>query len=193
PPLAERFGLYGSFEYDYLSLYPRPLRNLTLVFRAAEETPDFVRLLQRGGVDDVVSLHRDGLEDLEPVGTWTSRFAGDVFVFRTPAPLPRTFAVSGVRVEDGLPAIRMLSSPGFDARTSLLLSEGLPREPSPTFRGTARLAEYRPDRVVIESELTEPGYVVLLDAYATGWRARADAAPAPVPPAHVPLPAGPVR
>src|SRR5262249_50703055 len=38
PPLGERFGLYGSFEYDYLSLYPRPLRNLTLVFRAAEET-----------------------------------------------------------------------------------------------------------------------------------------------------------
>jgi hypothetical protein len=185
PPLAERFGLFGSFEYDYLSLYPRPLRNLTLVFRAAEETPEFVRLLERGGVDYVVALHREGLEDLEAVATRTSRFAGDVFVFRTPRPLPRTFVASGVRVGEGLPAIRALAAPDFDPRSSILLSEAAPRDPSPTFRGTARLAEYRPDRVVIESDLGEPGYLVLLDAYDAGWRARVDAAPAPVLRANV--------
>jgi hypothetical protein len=192
PPLGERFSLYGSFEYDYLSLYPRPLRNLTLVFRAAEETPEFVRLLERGGVDYVVALHREGLEPLELVATRTSRFVGDVFVFRTPAPLPRTFAVSGVRVADGLPAIRTLASADFDPRSSVLLSEATPRDPSPTFRGTARLAEYRPDHVVIESDLGEPGYVVLLDAYDPGWRARVDAAPAPVLRANVAFRAVPV-
>jgi hypothetical protein len=176
--VAERWGLYGSFDYDWLSLYPRPLRNLTLLFRAAEETPEFARLLRVGSVDFVIALHREGLEDLQPVARVPSRFAGDVFVYRTPSPLPRSYAVSGVRTAQGLPALRMLADPSFDPSTTIVLPEGSPRDASPSFRGASRLADYRPDRVVLEAELSEPGYVVLADAYDPGWRARIDGRPA---------------
>jgi Bacterial membrane protein YfhO len=174
PPAAERWGLQGSFDYDALSLYPRPLRNLTLIFRAAEETPGFRRLLQTGSVDFVIALHREGLEDLEPVAAVESRFAGPVLVFKTPSALPRTYAASGVRIADGLPALRALSAADLDPTKTILLPEGDPRAESPSFVGTSRLVEYRPDRVVLETETSEPGYAVLTDAYDPGWQARVD-------------------
>ena len=174
PPTAARFGLHGAFDRDWLGLQPRGVRNLGLIFQAKEETPDALRLLRTGGVTHVVALHREGLEILEPLATEASRFAGPVQVMRVPDPLPRAYAVGGVRVADGLAALQTLLAPDLDPRLEVVLPAGTPAPAPPSFSSDVRIAEARPDRLRIEAVLRAPGYVVLLDAWDAGWRAFVD-------------------
>jgi len=174
PPTAARFGLYGSFDRDWLGLQPRGVRNLGLIFQAREETPDILRLLQAGGVSHVVSLHEEGLEALAPVATETSRFAGQVHLLRVEDPLPRAYAVGGVAVADGILALQTLLGPDFDPRASVILPTGVPARAPASFTSNVRIADARPDRIRIEAVLGAPGYVVLLDAWDSGWRALVD-------------------
>lgn len=51
--------------------------------------------------------------------------------------------------------------------------------------GTARIVQELPERVVIETELDSPGYLVLSDTYDPGWSAVVDGHPAPIWPAYV--------
>lgn len=185
PPSAQRWGLYGSYDYDWLSLYPKPLRNLTLFLRAVEETPAFARLLRVGSVSYVVTLHTEGLDALAPVATVESAFAGPVHVFSVPGHQPRTYAVGGARILEGLPALRALVDPAFDPAREIILSKGASLAPSPRFSGESRIVDYAPDRVRMEARLNEPGYVVVPDAYDAGWRATVEDGDAPVLRANV--------
>jgi hypothetical protein len=44
----------------------------------------------------------------------------------------------------------------------------------------ARLLEYRPDRIVVQADLTAPGYLILADRFDDGWRAYVDDAEVPL-------------
>jgi hypothetical protein len=191
PPTGSRWGLFGSYESDIYALQPAPLRRLTLVRRAAEETPLHERLLRLGSVDHVLALHREGLEDLQPVAVVPSRFATPIGVFRVPAPLPRAYAVAGTRIADGLQAYRMLTDPSFDLLGEVVLPEGR-EERGAAPAGTTRIVDLRADRVRIAADLDRPGYVVLVDAYAPGWRATVDGRSTPVLRANVAFRAVPV-
>jgi len=184
PPGGQRWGLYGSYDYDWLSLYPRPLRNLTFFFRAEEGTAGFLRLLRLGGVSYVVALHTEGLSELGPPAT-VEGAAGPVHVFSVPDPLPRVFVVGGARVQDGLPALRTLVDPAFDPEREVIISEGGASAPSPRFAGEARLLSYQPDRIRSEARLSEPGFLVLPEAYDPGWRVTVDGRDAPLLRANV--------
>lgn len=196
PPSGQRWGLYGSYDYDILSLYPAPLRNLTLLLRAVEETPGFGRLLRLGGVAYVVAQHNEGLEELSRVATVSSPLAGPIHVFAVPGHLPRTYAVSGARiVGDPADALKTLLDPGFDPSREILLPAGAARASNAGFAGESGFATYLPDRVRIDAALDEPGFVVLLDAYDPGWHATVDGEEAPLLRANVafravPVPAG---
>jgi len=179
PPTGSRWGFFGSYENDIYSLQPAPLRHLTLVLRAAEETPLHELLLRLGSVDHVVALHREGLEGLQPVAVLPSLFVEAIRVFRVPDPLPRAYAVAGTRVADGLQAYRALADPSFDLRGEVVLPEGGDvRGPAPA--GECRILELRPDRVRIAADLDRAGYVILTDAYDPGWKATVDGRSVPV-------------
>ena len=193
--VSSRWGLQGSFVPDALLLLPRPARNLNALLGASEETPAFTRLLRAAGVTHVFALHDEGLEDLLPVGRFAGRFAREIRVFRIPDPLPRTYAVDGVRVADGRESYGALLDPGFDPSREVVLPSGTPRAPSSAFVGRSELLEYRPDRVLIAAQLSHDAHVVLLDAFDAGWRARVDGREAPLLRANtafraVPVPAG---
>jgi hypothetical protein len=185
PTTAERWGLDSAFEIDYRGLYSRHLARLTTRLRYLEGTPGHLRLLRLGGVTHVVALHREGLEDLTPQAELPGFYEAPIRVFRVPDPLPRTFVVSGVRVADGPAADELLLDPAFDPRREVVLPEGQDRRPGAAAAGTSRLVERRADRVALEVDLAEDGYVVLLDGYDPGWRARVDGKPSPVLRANV--------
>lgn len=185
PPTAARFGLFGSFDRDWLGLQPRGVHYLSLQFQMSEETPELLRLLRIAGVTHAVALHREGLEDLEPVATETSAFAGPVYLMRVEDPFPRVYAVDGARVADGLAALRLLVDPSFDPRHEVVLPEGTAIAHDAAFGAECHLIEARPDRLHLEARLDSAGYVIALEAFDPGWTARLDDREAPLLRANV--------
>ena len=185
PPTAARFGLFGSFDRDWLGLQPRGVHHLTLQFQMSEETPEILRLLRLGGVTHAVALHREGLEDLEPVAALTSPFAGPVYLMRVPDPRPRVYAVDGARVADGKAALRLLVDPSFDPGQEIVRPEGDETAHDPAFAAECRLALGPPDHLRIDARLDSPGYVVVLEAFDPGWTARLDGRNVPLLRANV--------
>lgn len=174
PLLARRWGLFGSYEQDVLGLFPRQMDSLSWVYRAAQDAPAHLRLLQVGSVEYFVAFHSQGLEGLLPVAAFPCPTSGSVYVFRVPGALPRSYVVGGVRVADGPAVYRILVDPGFDPAREVVLPEGRSAPPPAAFGGSSRIVEYRPDRVVVDASLEGPGHVVLTDAFDPGWRVTVD-------------------
>jgi hypothetical protein len=181
PPTAGRWGYFGSYDLDLLRLYPPGLTLLTEFLRDVENSPLHLRLLQMGGVTHVVALHSAPWWDgLTPLATLQGPFLDPIRIFTVPDTLPRAYVVGGARVVSDPQALVALASPGFDPRREALLATGLPLAEAPGFRGSARIAAFRPDRVRLEAETSGPGFVVLLDTHGRGWRATVDGQPAEV-------------
>ncbi|PYQ16308.1 MAG: hypothetical protein DMF79_18775, partial [Acidobacteria bacterium] len=90
---------------------------------------------------------------------------------------------------------RLLVDPAFDPRHEVVLASGLPSPGGGSVPGTSQVTDLRADRVRLHARLRSPGYVVLVDTYDPGWRARIDGVAAPVLRANetfraVALPAG---
>jgi hypothetical protein len=134
--------------------------------------------LRLGGVSHVVALHTAGLEDLPPLAEFVGLYPEATRLLAVPDPLPRTYAVGATRVADGVDAFRMLLEGDLDPTREVLLPGGAPLAAPAGFRATSRVVGDAPDRVRIEATLSAPGYVVLLDSFAPGWRARVDGRPA---------------
>jgi hypothetical protein len=181
PPTAGRWGYFGSYDLDLLRLYPPGLTRLTELLRDVEDSPLHLRLLQMGGVTHVVALHSAPWWDgLTPLATLRGPFLDPIRVFAVPDTMPRAYVVGEGRVVSDPQALVALASPGFDPRREVLLAAGPPVAGAPGFRGSARIADFRPDRVRLLAETSGPGFVVLLDTHGRGWRATVDGLPADV-------------
>jgi hypothetical protein len=106
---------------------------------------------------------------------WTPVYSGELVVFRAPAPGRRALfvpqALSG-KSRDILAAVR---APGFDPTAALWLDDG-GFGPSVAAKGTARIARESPDEVVVETDATGPGWLLLLDNWYPGWRVEVNGA-----------------
>jgi hypothetical protein len=183
PEAAGRFALSQAYTVDYRGLYPVPLERLARQLRAVEETPAHLRLLQLGGIERVIALH--ALPGLTPERTIEGLFERPILLQRVPEPLPRSYVVGAARPAAGDAALARLLDPGFDPRREVVLAHGAPRPEPPGFRGASRIVETRADRVLLETETSASGFVVLLDGFDPGWRARLDGEPAPLLQANV--------
>ena len=101
-----------------------------------------------------------------------------------PDPLPRAYWASrGVEVRTADVLRHAVTEAALDARDEVILEPGA--DPGlvgvGSFTGNARLLSLKSDSVEIETESSAPGYVVLAESYAVGWRAAVDGgAAAPV-------------
>ncbi|MBI3932209.1 MAG: YfhO family protein [Acidobacteria bacterium] len=193
PPISARWGIDGSYDGDFTGLGSPAVAFLSQVLAGARQ-PVSLRLLQLGGVDQVVSL--EPLEGLgPPVREIASVFEGPIRVYRVPDTLPRVYVVGSSRVVEDAVRLRFLLGPEFDPHREVVLEEGFARPGAPSFSGQARLLWRRADALAVEVDTNGSGHLVVLDAHYPGWRAAVDGAPVPILRANalfraVPVPAG---
>ena len=123
----------------------------------------------------VVALHSAGSRTC---GRWRSSpglYPEATRLLAVPEPLPRTYVVGASRVADGVDAFRVLLDRSGRSHARGAAARGAGRRPRP--RASPATAASWPNAPIacrLEATLSAPGYVVLLDSYAPGWRARVD-------------------
>ncbi len=108
---------------------------------------------------------------------WTKAFVGDKVTFYMPSrpPLPRAFVVPNVEaVADPGAAFDRIKSPDFDP-TKIVYVQGGAR-PGNFSPGTSTVTVTRAntDSLSVHVVMSEPGYLVVTDAYYPGWTATVD-------------------
>ncbi|MFI5183627.1 MAG: hypothetical protein ACHQNV_04450 [Vicinamibacteria bacterium] len=186
PPTPGRWGIRGSYDLDLLGLQPRPLADLNDFLRTREGQPTHTRLLRMGNVSKLVDLAPPARwPDLRLAASFPSLFAEPIRVYQVPEPLPRTYAVGSAYVTDGSAALERLDSRDFDPAKEVLLPTGPAARGRDAFSGRSQVILAKSDRVVVRAELSDPGFVVLVDAYDAGWRVAVDGNDAPLLRANV--------
>ena len=107
PPSAGRLGYFGSFDLDVLDFYHAPLKQVVETFVKSRDPEFLVRSLQRGSVDNVVTMDAPGLWDSMPLIAEEKRFfEAAVRVYRVPDPWPRArFETAEGGLDAGSPRI----------------------------------------------------------------------------------------
>ena len=184
PVTASRWGVLGSYEVDYTGLFPVHVNQAAYLLRTMEGSPSHLRLLQLAAVDHVVAVHEGPFFDLQPVATVPGLFVAPIRVFAVPDTMPQTYVVSRTRPGEGLSGVSTLIDPAFDFRNEVLVPAGALAGPG-AGQGTSRIASAAPDRMTLDVEASQGGYLVILESYDAGWRATVDGRPAPIVPANV--------
>jgi len=146
----------------------------------AEATAD---LLLRGLslVDGRTGAHQS--ITLSPRGDLRRIHSGDVKVYERTAALGRAWLVHGAQPVAGAEdALRRLADPGFDPRTTALVSGDFPAAaPAAALPDeSVRVIGYTAERVVLAATVHSPALLILADAYFPGWQATVDGAAAPI-------------
>ncbi|MFQ5613070.1 MAG: YfhO family protein [Anaerolineae bacterium] len=109
---------------------------------------------------------------------------GDVKVYENLGVLPRAFIVHEMETVPGeAEAIAALRDPEFDPSQRALRVGGTPglvRRGAASPADSVILRRYEPERVEIEVNLDQPGWLILTDTYYPGWEARVDGRPVPI-------------
>jgi len=107
--------------------------------------------------------------------------ADGVRIYRNVDAFPRAFLVHRAEVvADPAGVLERLTSPEFDPRTTALLETPPPltlSRPAGELAGTATIARYGADEVVINVDAPAPGILVLTDQYYPGWESEVDGTP----------------
>lgn len=185
PPIAARWGFRGSYEADYTGLASAPLPTVSALVARYLESAIGLRVLRMAGVTDVVALRPLSAPGLVLVGEVPTVFSHPVRLMRVPSPMPFAYVVGEARAAAGDAALQALGDPSFDPGRTVLLESVSAPQGSAAFAGRADVVEARPDRWVLRTETSGPGYVVTLDGNDPGWRATVDGREAPVRRANI--------
>ncbi|MBN2372110.1 MAG: YfhO family protein [Vicinamibacteria bacterium] len=132
-----------------------------------------MRLLRIGNVEYIVLLSSP-VSFGPPLYEIKSVFTEPIRVWKINGALPRTYVVAGTRIADEPRSYSILLNPSFDPFREIILPSGTAREARGGFVGTSRVVSWKADALSLRVEADEPGYVVVVEGYDRGWRARVD-------------------
>jgi hypothetical protein len=108
-------------------------------------------------------------------------YDGEIAIYRNTRCRDRAMVVFDHRVEpDPVAMLRVVRDPAFDPGQMVLLEEQPDAAPpesaasSEVASGEARITNYEPNRVTVETQSSRPGFLLLLDTHYPGWEASVD-------------------
>ncbi len=138
-------------------------------FEVSSAVPAFPRLLALSALAASPRLAAAAPKD------WTPVYAGDLLVFRAPVPGRRALFVPRAQNGKSKEILEPGRPGGGPPPARGAPPPGAPPPPAGA-SGTARIRSETPDEVVVETDASGPGWLLLLDNWYPGWRVEVDGA-----------------
>jgi hypothetical protein len=179
-PIGSRWGFRGSYDADFTGMAPVAAARLSGVMERNRGDAVGLRLLQMGGVTDVVALDRHTPPGLVEVAEFPSVFADPIRLLRVPAPAAPVTLVGRARHVAAGTAVDLIAAGAVDPVAELVVEAEGADEPAAGFEGSVRVAASRADVLTVETQANQPGWLTVTGSFAPGWRARIDGVSTPI-------------
>lgn len=188
PPQSLRWSIKGSFDGEFSGLGRLEYSILTGIAGSGQTLNE--RLLRLAGVTHAVRFPGPLPVELPVVASVPTFHDQPVLILRVPDPLPPTYVVHRIHKDaSSMDAIRTLTDPSFDGagaivRVGKVITRDAAMAPYP-LPSSAAIELEQAGRVVIRTELSSPGTLVVLNGFSEGWSARVDGRAQEVLPANL--------
>jgi hypothetical protein len=130
------------------------------------------KLLRALNVKHVVAFHSLEVNGLELVREFPEHYSQ---LYQVTNPVPRAYvARRAIYDPDSKSSLKWMASDGFDPLRDVVLDVPIRLEATASFQGDTAIELYENNRVAIKAQLSEPGILVLTDAFHPGWKVFVD-------------------
>jgi hypothetical protein len=167
--LLPNAGLFYGFEY-FQDIDALGRRSYTDFLNFINSLPADRRgkLLRAVNVKHVVAFHSLEVKGLELVREFPEHYSK---LYEVTDAVPRTYvAEHAVYNLDPKSTLERMTSESFDPLRDVILDAPVHLETEGVFQSNAAITVYENNRVLIDAQLSEPGVLVLTDAFHPGWK-----------------------
>lgn len=179
--VAENFDAGGFEGHIYMARYDFERTKINEVGFWFNDLQAKVQII-RASLYDATTKTTEMLSDLQlPAERWQllTRL-GDVEVYENLKCLPRAWFVSELKQASDEETLKAIKNGSFDPLRTALITEIPSSSLSTTESGSLRIVDYKPQRIILETDHSSDAFLVLSENYYPGWKATVDDNETPV-------------